>query len=389
MHSQKSANLVSAYVLFCITAFAALAYTLAETNWDMLAYAAVVHESGASEGSDVAQLHSRVYTDLSSQVSDEDFRDIVSRDSYRETMASDAEAFQQQLPYYRIKLLFIYLLELLSAMGLSVYVAARLIVIASAGLALLVLLKAFRPYIAPVFWLLLPAVIILAGVLKTARIVSPDTLAFLAMALAVLCYLRKHWALFVVLVLCVLIRTDLLVFVFAMLFLVFVNKMASRITVFATGVASLALYMLIGKVYGGGYGWPVLFHFVLESKMLATHPLEYINASITPLAYLKVMAANVPRVIFYPGFWFCCSCSGIACVLVMSKVEHAGWRTRVRLAFAHPMLGLIMASLVYVVAHVLLFPLWETRFFVGPYTLSALCMLAVLSENFCKPAPVT
>ncbi len=80
-------------------------------NWDMLAYLAVVQEDRVS---DAASLHSLVYGQMREAAPAGDYLDLTAANEYRAHQAGNPEAFATMLPMYRVKLLYVETLRLLA-----------------------------------------------------------------------------------------------------------------------------------------------------------------------------------------------------------------------------------------------------------------------------------
>ncbi|MBI3195647.1 MAG: hypothetical protein HYZ34_14445, partial [Ignavibacteriae bacterium] len=74
-------------------------------NWDMIPYIA---SARTFEQHDKKQLHDEVYAEVKISVPTHVFSELT-QGEYRQTMLNDAEAFYQQLPFYKPKLLYVWL----------------------------------------------------------------------------------------------------------------------------------------------------------------------------------------------------------------------------------------------------------------------------------------
>ena len=104
--SQTSEKLMKASFWFMLLATIVLcAVTLSKQSqtWDILGYAAAVE---SFEVSDPSAIHSSVYESLSAYASEEELYDLVESTEYRKTMSQDVEAFNQQTPFYKIRIFF-------------------------------------------------------------------------------------------------------------------------------------------------------------------------------------------------------------------------------------------------------------------------------------------
>ena len=89
-------------------------------NWDMLGYAASIK---SLYGLDVAAIHTSVFAEYKSSATALHFEQLTADSSYRRTMHTDAEAFYQQIPFYKIRVLYVLLLTAASQAGVNVFTA--------------------------------------------------------------------------------------------------------------------------------------------------------------------------------------------------------------------------------------------------------------------------
>src|SRR5688572_22525082 len=93
-------------------------------NWDMVAYVAIAYELS---GDGATTAHQRTYTQLLTTVSAADYQRLTESNPYRAQVARDADAFSQQLPGYRIKIVYPWLIAQLKARGLNPFDASEFI----------------------------------------------------------------------------------------------------------------------------------------------------------------------------------------------------------------------------------------------------------------------
>ena len=104
-------------------------------DWDLVAYGGCALEL---EGKAVEELHAEAFAALEEGAPAVVVEQLTTGSPYREAVASDAEAFAAQLPFYRGRVLYVGSLALLARLGLELVGAAYLVSTLS-GLALLVL----------------------------------------------------------------------------------------------------------------------------------------------------------------------------------------------------------------------------------------------------------
>src|SRR5205814_2311208 len=73
------------------------------SNWDMLGYIGIAYQFG---GASPAVAHSRTYEILRQTVDTAAYRQFTERTPYHVAVARDADAFVQQLPGYRMNIIY-------------------------------------------------------------------------------------------------------------------------------------------------------------------------------------------------------------------------------------------------------------------------------------------
>ncbi len=345
-------------------------------TWDILGYVAVVESQNTAQKDNV---HNTVYSELKKYANDEEFNSLANSSDYRKTMYQDADAFNQQIPFYKMRIIFIALISLVSAFGINVFLASHLVVAASATLGLMAFYYAYRKLIHPAFWLIVPLLFIVLEGLGIARLVTADPLAFLWIGLISYAFIHKKWLfLFGLLASSVLVRTDLLLFVLIMITYLILFKPALRVGSGVTLIVSIGAYWFANH-YADNYGWSTVFYYAIVSDMSATHPLEYSSIVITPMQYLTEILSNLGGFIDEPPLLLFSALVLFQCiiVLILRDVKTKQFLTELS---RHKPLVLTIMSVLYVAAHYLLFPLLENRFFVAEYMIALLGLLVVVSN---------
>jgi len=157
--------------------------------------------------------------------------------------------------------------------------------------------------------------------------------------------------------------------------------------IFFWGVMTMIAYFWVNS-WSGNLGWTTLINFVFVSKMLATHPDQYSQNAIEITQYLGFIFSKYDWI--SPWFWVSISISilNLALVLTSFKVDWTKQnlpKSQVQLLWHLHTVSVI--SLLYIIAHYLLFPAVFMRFFYGHSFLSALTILATIGlfiENFSR-----
>lgn len=183
LRSWLGAGILGVFILMT----AAVVQIFPVSNWDMLAYTAVVLEPGTD---DVVALHRQAYDLVQDNVSEGEFVILTEDRPYRVHQASNAEAFHTMLGFYRLKVLYVETARLLS--GLTGPVEAlrmiSLLSVIAIGFVLLV-------WLARTGTLMYGPVVVAFLMLSTfgyaALLITPDLYATFFLLLAAFFYLEK------------------------------------------------------------------------------------------------------------------------------------------------------------------------------------------------------
>ncbi len=346
-----------------------------QQNWDMLGYAG---SAVSIENSDTSYVHNYIYQELKLYATDKEFEDLTTKSYYQKVMSQDDNAFNQQIPFYKIRIIYVLLILGLMKLGFNIFIASHILSATLVATGYLVFYHAYKKLIHPVFWLSYPLFIIIFDVINVAQIVTADSLAFLWMGLISFSLINTHWkTLFLLLTISVLVRTEMifLVAVFSSYSIIFRSNL--RMVAIASLLVSLVLYLLVNN-YAENYGWSTVFHYVFISDMEATHPVEYSSIGVNIEQYLSVVIANIRLFISdrcvllfeiitllqFIIFWLFKrnDCSILNIFLDILK---------------NPTLTLTLLSIAYLVLHYFIFPLLESRYFVAQYVISTLGLLSL------------
>ena len=369
-------RLLNGFILFSSVFFFLYCLYSQEHNWDMLGYAA---SAVSLEDKEPVYIHDYVYRELRHYASDEDFGKLTSGDRYRETMLKDPDAFIQQLPYYKIRIIFVGLIFILMSLGVNVFVAGHIISAAAAALGFIIFFYAYKKITEPIFWVLMPFYFILCGVHDAGQGVSADTLAFLWFGLICYSFINKHWSIFPLLAFSTLIRTDMVVFVALVLCYYFIFRPELRSRTLITAVITAILYICVNKVVGN-YGWSTVFYYVFISDMQATHPGEFSKLGISMQQYLATVINNLSLILPENKFWLFVVNVLLQLILFLNlKSDSSNKKEKLKTLAKNPVISLTIICCGYIVLHYLLFPALWPRFFIGQYMIASLGLLYTLT----------
>nr|WP_299243476.1 hypothetical protein [uncultured Halomonas sp.] len=251
----------SVYVLFNAVSHPA-------NNWDMIGYVASVVSSNGFEGE---ELRKRTYDDVKSYVPAPVYEVMTSGDYYREVVYSDPESLSQQLPFYKIRYLYIKFISLLSTFTESISQAT---VYTSALFAFLISMTTAW-YFSKLgsFYYIYPFLLLPIGLLPIATLSTPDTMATFFAFLSVMLYKNKRVLSLLILAVLPLIRTDFIILVFLLLLVRFYQGGRRQEYIFFA-MAFFAYF--ITNTMADNYGHLMIFNFTLIPNELRPYPEEMV-----------------------------------------------------------------------------------------------------------------
>ncbi|HTV84669.1 MAG TPA: hypothetical protein VME63_04655 [Dyella sp.] len=311
-------------------------------NWDMIGYVAAALSADGHRGAD---LNTAAYGMVKSEVGAPTFDRLVQQDDYRRTVYRDPVSLQQQLPFYRIRVLYVGLIRLMHAAGVNDAKSTYLISAVFAALSVVWLALIGRETGTPIA--ALPLVVAFSGLLDVARLSTPDAMACFFALLSVYALIRQSVLVFVVAAILPLVRTEFLLLsllIFAHAFIYGKRKYALM-----AAAVSCALYWIVMKASGND-GWLVLFNFSLIHK--TAYPAQRI-VSHDLIDYLRPYVLIAYDLTTQPLLVLC----GLAMAVLLM---HGRGRTAAqwRLSSAVYVIPIAFAAM-----HLALFPEMTYRFF--------------------------
>lgn len=368
---------VVSFVIVLLCAIAFLAYPLANPvdNWDMLGYAASVKSLG---GIDPDTIHKSVFAEYKEYATKAHFHELTASSNYRLTMHSDAEAFNQQIPYYKIRIAYVLILALLAKAGIGLFEAMHVVSAISGSAAFLAIYFGLRKHVHSLFWIVTPFFYFkISQDLALLQYAGVDTFAFLWMAATVIAFVKNHRMLLPLLAVTVLIRTDLIIYVGLMFLVVVTLDRTLWGKVAFWGIVTLALYFGVNN-WSGNLGWSTLIHFVFISDMAATHPEVFAKYSFDLTQYLGFIFRTPEWVSSWLWLAFGFSATTlVACYLWFETTAPASHTHDYFVAKRLIIIGVVCCA--YIVAHYLLFPALWMRFFYGQCYLTLISLFGLLS----------
>ena len=331
--------------------------------WDVIGYVASAYELAGLSGE---ALRSTTYDDVRNAVPPHTFSALTTEnDIYRSTIYEEASALQQNLPFYKIRYVYVWMTYAIGQWTGSFSQATVLISAVSGFFILLTSVVLFwnaRPVI--VFLLIPPAVIFLGELLTLASLAQPDALAAMAsIFLCVLILARKHKTSVLLIALLPLFRTDFVIFALAAGFILFLRG-NSKLAVLSAFLAILTYFAV--NQFAGNYGYAVIFNFTLIDRSNSPYPLQmpisddmhdYVEAYIRGIRRLVA----TPEIYLYPI---------ITAVVILFTSTKERYRNR--------FFSIYLACLFFVTVHFLLFP----AAFLRHYFLLPWASIMYLAEAF-------
>ncbi|HWC16918.1 MAG TPA: hypothetical protein VG498_07875 [Terriglobales bacterium] len=365
--NDRTSRVVFSALLFVLTL---IAYLTPYYDWDLVAYvgsAIALHEY------DSRAIQHEAYSALERELSQEDYTDIASGSDFRREVAQNPDSFRQQLRFYQIRPLYIWLLAALHAAGLGFVAATRVISAAAFLLIGAVLFFFMCRYVKDSHATIAVLLLLITPVLFTsARTGSPDAISALVVLTGTFAIVERDHLLFgaALLLLSLALRTDNIIFallLFASVALVKTSSKARVITACAA-VLAVAVVLTINRTQHS-YPWSVLLR---NTESPIVNPAE--NSSATSIVdYFSAMhdmidEARENSVTVFPLI-------AALCLLSFKTSAH--------------LKRLVKVVLLSWLAHILIFPHIEDRYFIaGAAIIGVAAVTAVLSRNQTEKLPV-
>jgi hypothetical protein len=342
-------------------------------NWDMLAYAAC---SKGFEIDDKIALHKNVFDELAIFVPQKAQGFFISGNEYVDKMHQDAEAFNQQLPFYKIRFIYNFIIYSLEKVGVNPYLAMQLISGISSATGLLLLFFAFRKYIDNYLLFLLPLISFPLGYLFITRIGTPDSFTFAVTALMIFIYMKKSHSLFLFIPLSVLVRTDLIIFSTLLLLgiIFFTESKRERLFAVLSFIVMFIAYVAVNK-YSGNYGYTTIFYFTLMGTF--NYPAEqHIIFQLSD--YIKVFLRGIIESWNDRSFNIYLFILSLVGYLILKNNNN---KTSIFNQINYRITLLFSVSSLYILFHFLLFPVMWERYFVAEYMMGVITLFVLLSNK--------
>ncbi|MEK9728295.1 MAG: hypothetical protein VW397_09355, partial [Candidatus Margulisiibacteriota bacterium] len=324
---------------------------------DMLFYTAIAREHS---NSDIKTIHNESYQMIFERINQSkkgSFRSKeqwVSGPQYHIDIYENIDSFQQQFPFFKIRVLYTKLISLVSMTGLDLIKSSQLISIVVSTIAIGLLFFSLKDHMPNrrLYWLFLGTLIF--GYIEIIERASPDSLAFLCISLLTLFIIQKRFIVSLILLpILVFVRTNLIVLNAPYLAFIWIKYKKFRPYTILSGSISLISYFGITK-WAGHYGWATLMYHTF------INPISFPKTTVYEFGisnYMPVLMAQLQTIFTYNTHALIYT---LMMIILIWKYKHDilnNQRAQI----------LIFTSIATIIIHILLFPLIHVRLLSGFY----------------------
>lgn len=239
-------------------------------NWDMIAYIAC---SLSLEETDHEIIHRHTYAMVKDQIPEKAFSKLT-EGTYRETMLKNSAAFREQIPYYSIRISYVYLVTFLHKLGFSMTMATVIPSLLSMLFLMFIVFEvAYRSIGNALIAGMLTLILIgFPPILKLARLSTPDALSTLILTGIAILYIknRKWFLIFILMALSIMTRTDTIIWCALLLGIDAVVNAKNSTTSWLLNL--FQFMMLVGILFSINHlsengGWRVIFYNSFIQRM--------------------------------------------------------------------------------------------------------------------------
>jgi hypothetical protein len=349
----------------CYQPFAKFQY-----NWDIVGYAASAYYPDFNKTS---ELRAFTYQSLRENMPSESFQMLISAqenkaDIYRKTVYSDDQSFEQQLPFYRIRVLYNSIIHVMNSSGINIVLAVKLIGALSVIAAVIMIYLSMVQWVSSAYLLIIALLFKVYHVFDLPKLATPDALAFTFFTATALAYFkRKFDFLLVLLPFLILVRTDFIIYAALMLSWLVLDRTISRIRILLSAFLCVGLYFGVG-VYSGNMGWSKVFIFT------------FLDLSPYPLSSIRLLTVDDYSAIFLSGVrgafvskTFCAFLLFLLFFVVKLTIDMNNCLKKPHFNCFYG--GYVLICFLYVLLHFIAFPVVWDRFFSGPYLMGSIAIL--------------
>ncbi|MEC8677338.1 MAG: hypothetical protein VXX85_00625 [Candidatus Margulisiibacteriota bacterium] len=358
------------FILFCIgTITFALRNPAAST--DMLFYTAIAREHS---NSDIQTIHNESYQMIFKRVNQSKTGSFQSKEQwvsgpqYHIDIYENIDSFQQQFPFFKIRVLYTKLISVVSITGLDLIKSSQLISIVASTIAIGLLFFSLSGKIPNrrLYWLLIGTLAF--GYIEVIERASPDSLALLFMSVMTLFIIQNRFLISLVfLPILVVVRTNLIILNAPYLAFIWIKYKKFRPYTILSGLISLISYFGITK-WAGHYGWATLMYHTF------INPISFPKTTVFEFGisnYIPILMEQLHSIFTYNTHL-------LIYTLMMSLIV---WNYKDDIFKNKTAQILIFTSIATIIIHILLFPLIHVRLLSGFYIMGLTGVLIGLPHN--------
>lgn len=289
-HRFRDTAVTTVFIFFGLALFVS-ALIIPKYNWDMIPYLALILDDGHM---DETQLHEKTFSLVRESIPPEDWVRLTESSSYRKRQASDPAAFASMLPFYRVKIGYVYTLKLFGLIFdpiVSILVSSGLF----ASLSVISILAFLRSIKAAEASLVIIPVAILAGAFDVSRSSIPDSMfSFLIISSIYLCFSNKYLYSSMILALSTAIRPESIILIFSISACMMLARRQSYHYVFAL-VASVLVYSFISS-HTEHPGWWTHFYF---SNVEMQETMSDFKPNFDVFVYIAALTSGVAKALIF------------------------------------------------------------------------------------------
>lgn len=361
VHGEGSLLRMRDVILTSVVALVVLAFGWKQPayNWDIIGYVAAALHADGYRGAD---LNKATYDSLRGKVSADTFDQLIQGD-YRQTVYRDPASLAQQLPFYRIRVLYVGLLRAVHRTGVGYPKATYRVSAVFAALSVVWLALLANEIGAPI--IAVPLVVAFSGFADAASLSTPDAMACFFSLLTIYLLIRGSAFAFVIAALLPLVRTDFLLLSLLVSGHAFIT--GQRKYALGSMVVACVLYEWIVKAKHA-YGWLALFNTSLIHK--TAYPATLVPSHVFG-DYLKPYTLLLSDFVMRPHF-------AVFCVAMVFLIKGGGRALLANMRVFGPVFIIPMA---FTIAHLLLFPSITYRYFVFAVSVVAIGLIAQMKPS--------
>lgn len=254
----------------------------------MIGYIACVY---SLDEYDPENVHEYSYEVVENQLSEKDFHELTSG-IYKSSMRHDHEAFNEQLPFYSIKIIYVSIVRSLFKAGIPITLSTLIPSLISTLILIFFIYYIIEKESGNSFFAGIVSLIILflPATISVARLATPDALSTLLLFSAAVVYVKDRNSLILFLLMPALVgtRTDNIIWCFILLFadsFLRQHKLNELMKNVLLVLILSAIWITIDQYFDNG-GWEILFYHSFIEKM--SFPLST-NVDLTFKQYLNVL----------------------------------------------------------------------------------------------------